>query len=373
MKKKVWLLIIFIGLIHPYCSKAQQAEQKVLVTLQNGEEPVYSESFIPLSFTDQGLYLVTRSNNQFFVYENGSRKGPFKSPPAKSFTNNSANSGNNSVVKKSASADNIDKYVTVGDDGQMNIVYNGKTFTDFTQVTNLVVSDNGSKIAAIGLTPNWEPLFLTPDGKVIPLDGEVASLIISPSGSIAIVTMKGSKTKTLDDSQSQMDNIQKMAEELQSVDFSKMTPEQITAFNENLQKKYGLSNNNESSSPDFYMYLSSGKKIGPYKLGGYASDNPAFNITGGDNWYFIDENKLYVNGTLLKDFGDSSPSTNNIWLSPDGKRYAAFLNYEKLVFTDGQSFESPLDIKSDIQNGKAYLTWLTYNSNKQIVLYNKAL
>jgi hypothetical protein len=375
MKKYIFFGLVFFFAINTNSSFAQPAEQKVLVTLQNGEEPMYSESCIPLSFTNGHLHLVTRANNQYYVYENGTRKGPFKTAPANTLSDcgENSNNQNNCAVRKPKTEVSFEKYVQVADDGQMHINYNGKIYTEFSQVTELAVSDNGTKIAALGTTSDWEPLFLTPDGKVIPLEGETASLILSPSGSLAIVTMKGTETKTLESTQNQMANMQKMAEEMQSVDFSKMTPEEMTAFSENLQKKYGISNDNQNNSPDYYLYLSNGKKIGPYKLGGYASDNPAFNISGADNWYFLDENQLFINGMMVKDFGDDSPSTCNVWISPDGKRYAAFLGWEKLVFSDGQSFQSPLQINTTIENGKTYLTWLILNSNRQIVLYKKTI
>jgi hypothetical protein len=371
MKKIINTLLIF-GL----CStlSAQQAEQKVLVTLQNGEEPMYYESCIPMSFAGGNLFLVTRLNNQFFVYDKGTRKGPFKDassivmPDCKEGEGNSSNCA---VLKQEAEYN--EKYIKTGDDGKMKIVYNGKTYSEISQVNQLVVSANGLKIAVLGTNDNLEPLMLTPEGKIIALQGEAEKLLLSPSGSLAIVSMKGSTTQTLANQQDQMANYEKMAAEMQSVDMSKMTPEEITTYLQNIQKKYGIATNEQSNSPDFYIFLSDGRKLGPYKLGGYTSDNPAFCITGGDNWYFIDDNKLFVNGSMLKDFGDNSPSTCNIWLSPDGKRYAVFMNYSNLVFSDGQSYPSPLQINAKVENGKALLTWLSLNNKNQIVLYKKTL
>lgn len=375
MKQLILSILLPAFVLFPEICSAQQAEQKVLATLQSGEEPMYAESCIPLSFTNGNLYLVTRKNNQYFVYENGTRKGPFNAAPANALNNCTENSGggSNCAVKKSNNNVRFEKYVKVGSNGQMQISYNGKTYSEITQVTEIVESDNGLKIAALGTNAQWEPYFLTPDGKIIPLEGEIASLILSPSGNTAIVTMKGSETKTLNDAEVQMANIQKMAEEMQSVDMGSMTPDQMTAFIEGLQKKYGISDNAQSGSPDYYMYLSNGNKIGPYKLDGYAGDNPAFNVSGGDNWYFIDDNKLYINGLLVKDFGDNSPSVCNTWISADGKRYATFLGYEKLVFSDGQTYADPIQIEAKTENGKTYLIWLTLNANNQVVLYKKAI
>ncbi|MBN2484953.1 MAG: hypothetical protein JXB34_03165 [Bacteroidales bacterium] len=373
MKKSFLVPVIIAGLISAVDSLAQQAEQKVLVSLQKGEEPMYYESCIPMSFANGNLHLVTRAGGQFYVYENGTRKGPFKNTSNIAAGNCDDATGNSSdCAVREWYPDLYDKFVKTTNDGQIKVVYNGKTYNEFENVNNIVFSENGLKIAVLGTNEEWEPLFLTPEGTIIALEGEPERIIISPNGSTAIAVIKGSETKTLSDTETQLANMQKMAEEMQSADFASMTPEQMEAFSKNLQQKYGFSDNSNSNNPDYYLYTSNGKKLGPFK---FVSDgnNPAFNITGENNWYFIDDNKLFVNGTLLKNFGDSSPSACNIWLSPDGKRYAAFNGYEKLVFSDGQAYLNPLQIKAELINGKAYLTWLSLNTNNQMVLFKKAI
>jgi hypothetical protein len=365
--------IAFIALLLLLKINAQQAEQKILVTLQKGEEPLYSESYIPMSFSGGALKLVTRANGQFYYYENGTRKGPFKDaksiPLGNRETSSITNSGCTAIQIES---NDFDKFVQIGSDGRYRVMYNGKTYTEFSQVTQIAVAEN-QKIAVLGTNDAEELLFLSPDGKIIPVAGEPDKIIISPQGTMAIAVVKGTKTRTSADTDAQMENMQKMVEEFQSVDFASMTPEQMEAFTKQLQQKYGIEDNNQPQQPDYYFYLSNGKKLGPFKLDGSTYNNPSFNVSGAENWYFTDGSKLYINGLMVKDFGESSPSTCSIWLSSDGKRWAAFLGYEKLVFCDGQSFPAPLNIEVKTESGKTYLTWITLNTSNQIVLYKKAI
>ena len=373
MKRLIYIFFVLLFLMNSGQLRAQQVEKKILATLQSGEEPMYYESCIPLSFSGGSLHLVTRKNSQFYIYENGTRKGPVKDTQIGAFdcNDNGYNNDNCSVLRYEEGE--YDKFVKYGEDGTATIVFKGKTYPGFAQVSHILLSADGSKLAVLGANADWEPLFLTPQGKIIHLQGEADRLILSPSGSIAIVSVKGSDTQTYDDAQDQMANMEKMAKEMEAVDFSKMTPEEMTAYTEKLQEKYGIQDNNSSSNdPDYFLFLSDGSKLGPFKPGN-SGDNPAFCKTGGENWFFVCDNKLYINGNLVKDFGETSVYACNVWISPDGKRYAVFADYEKLIFSDGQSYQAPIQIKSELQNGKAYLTWLTFDSSNQLILYKKAL
>lgn len=368
MKKSVILFSVCFLALNTNPLLAQQAEQKVLITLQKNEEPMYYESCIPMSFTHGSLKLVTRVGNEYFFYDNGTRKGPFKKTSIPYNDCSEAYISSNCSVFQSES-NNYEKFIQNAGNDRVKVVYNGKTYTEFSQITQLAVSANESKIAVLGTNDDWEPLFLTPDGKLIELQGEFQKIAISPSGAVAIVSMGGSE---IESSGNTAVNYEKMAAEMESADLSSMTPEEITTFMDNIQAKYGIETNNQDEEVESYLYINSGKKLGPFNFG-YATDNPAFCVTGGDNWYFLSENKLFVNGTMIKDFGENAPSLCDVWISADGKRYAAFIGYEKLVFSDGQSYPAPLQIKAEVLNGKAYLTWLCLNPSNQIVLYKKAI
>ncbi len=365
------LVIMFFG--YTKNVKAQQAEQKVLVTLQSNEDIVYNESCIPMSFTQGNLYLVTKTGDQIFTYDNSGKQGPFKdfkSANIKACKLEEKPENICSVIKKEEQAQS--QYIQNNEDGSIKIVYKGKSYTDFAQILQVATSSDGSKIAVTGLNAKFEPLFLSPEGKMISLKGETQQLVISPLGNIAIAAMKGDKNLKIP-TEKEVDSLSKQLEQdLQSIDFSKMTPEEIQAFSEKMEGKYGTSDT-ASKNPDSYLYLNDGRKLGPYKFGGYTSENPAFCKTGGENWYFIAQNKLYINGTMVKDFGETSVTTCDVWISPDGKRYAAYMNYEKVLFSDGQSYPFPFQIKTETEKGKVYLIWIGLDSKKQLILYKKAL
>lgn len=368
MKK---LITCFSGMLVVITMIAQQAEQKVLVTLQNGETPMYSESCIPMSFSDGVLKLVTRANGQYYYYENGTRKGPFKDTKtiAVSNCNNTGKTGCTAVRNES---NQMDKFIGYGDDGRYIVTYNGRKYNEFAQVAHIAIAEN-QKIAVLGKNDAEKLLFLTPEGKVIPVEGDPDKVIISPKGTFAIAVVKGTKTRTSADDETMMNNMMLMAAEFQSADFASMSPQEMEAFTKKLQKKYGIEDNSQPQKTDYYLYTSTGIKSGPFTLDGSTYDNPSFNISGGENWYFVDDNKLYINGVLVKTFEYSSPSTCNVWISADGKRWAAFPGYENLIFSDGQTFPAPLNIEVNTESGKQYLTWLTLNKQNQIILYRKAL
>jgi hypothetical protein len=374
MKHKNLLFTFAVAILLLFSAQCigQPAEQKVLVTLQSNEEILYYESCIPMSFTDGNLYLVTRQDNQIYVYDNGVRKGPFKDTKSANIRNCGATNNSTSCsIWKGEEADQ-GKFMSFGSDGNVKINYNGKSIGDFQQISQMISAANGNKIALYGMNAKFEPLFMTPAGNVIPLAGEPQQIVISPSGNLAIVTMKGSENLKIPTPEEVAQKAQQMQDEFNSVDFSKMTPEEMQAFSQKIQEKYGTGQT-EDNNPDYYFWLSDGKKLGPFKLGGSAGQNPSFCTTGGDNWYFIADEKLYINGLMIKDFTEYAPSLCQVWISTDGKRYAAYMGYEKLAFSDGQTYQSPMQIKSDLQNGKAYLTWLSLDTKNQLILFKKAL
>ena len=52
--------------------------RKVLVTLQEDETIVATESCLPLDVSGEQLFLVTRLGKQFYLYEEGQRNGPYE-------------------------------------------------------------------------------------------------------------------------------------------------------------------------------------------------------------------------------------------------------------------------------------------------------
>ena len=83
-------------------------------------------------------------------------------------------------------------------------------------------------------------------------------------------------------------------------------------------------------------------------------------------------NKLYVDGTLLKDFGDFYINPCDIWLSEDGRRYAV-RSYDKLVFSDGNEYSFPLKVIWEKKNGVIHLSWVSFENERDIVLYSRDL
>jgi hypothetical protein len=113
-------------------------------------------------------------------------------------------------------------------------------------------------------------------------------------------------------------------------------------------------------------------KLGPYDAKDFSDNNPAFTKTGGDNWFMILNNTLYINGDLKQKFEDFSLSPCRVWLSKDGKRYAV-VSDDSILFSDGSSYPYPVKIDSQEKNGKVFMIWLSLEKKKDLAIYSREL
>jgi hypothetical protein len=197
-----------------------------------------------------------------------------------------------------------------------------------------------------------KPRLITQTGVTMDLVGMPSYNCSSPSGKIVIIVANKEYNP---------------AEEFQNVDFSKMTVEQMNKLTQEIEEKQ-----KNAPPPEAYLYFNDGKKLGPYPIDSFSGNNPAFCKTGGENWFMTIGRKLYVNGAVLADLGSDNVSNDDIWLSPDGKRYA-IKTYDNIKFSDGSTFNYPLMIRFSQKDGKTWITWVSLENERDIVLYSKPL
>jgi hypothetical protein len=137
-------------------------------------------------------------------------------------------------------------------------------------------------------------------------------------------------------------------------DLSKLPPEKMAAAFKEQEKKY--------------VYTIDGRSFGPFES----------SFGGNSFWYPKSSNDLYYgvgdgvfrNGTLM--LTSEAFDSCAFYPTADGKKYVMF-TYESIVFSDGQTFPSPLDIIAVQRQGKTVFRWITLENNKRLVVYERAM
>jgi hypothetical protein len=348
MKKVIAFIVLSVAVVSIFGQT--QATKKVLLTLQPGETLQTSESCIELSYAANQLYVVTRKGDKLFVYEGGQRKGPFNANAVK-IKDCSGVSDYLCAIYNHKQADALSEMVTYSETGKMALKFKGKTYGPYKMVTDVKVAEDKSWFYAL-VVNDGKFLVVGSDVQTQPIDGNASKIMVSSNGKRYLVVCK--EGEGLDAA-------------MMSMDMSKMSQEKLLELMKKQAEK-----NEKAGPPQTYVYTNGGKKFGPYPTAELSENNPAFNITGGENWYMIMDNVLYLNGVKIKQFSTDNVSLNtcNIWISPDGKRYA-YTSYKNLVFSDGATFASPLKLDSEKKDGKTYLKWISLENGKDIVSYTK--
>jgi len=355
MKTNFCFAVCIAAFINKSCLLAQNnAVRKVLLSLQAGERIVNNESCIELSYSANQLYLVTQQGQNFFIYEGGQRKGPYKSMDQIKEKNCGNNNNHNCSVYDPEQRDNMGDYITMTESGEMAIKFNGKTFGPYKMVTAMHVPPDKSWFVALTMNSEMKTTIVSSDYPTQPVNGNASELQASISGKQYLLAVKEGDG---------------FDPELLKTDFSKMTQDQLIKFMQQQEEK-----KKKAGPPKAYVYTNGGKKFGPYPAQSISNNNPAFCKSGGGNWYMVLDNELYINGTSVKKFSydEINVSTCNVWLSADGKKYAV-TSYDKIIFSDGTSFTAPLKLEADGKDGKTMIKWISLENEKDLVAYTKDL
>jgi len=327
----------------PAFTQGPQPVRKLIYSLEAGEEILQPESAIAISATKESLTLVLSKGKgdkgPFFVFKNGNKKGPFiklKEVMAAAYPSQDESAG---IFRNCADYTPDQGLIppdampsTEGDENSQTIVFKGKTFGPYLSVFAVMATPDGSR-AYFAVNEKDKVWLICSDGRKVFIASAPDTIKISPDGKNAAVACTGS---------------------LSPSEMVKLIATQPEKYNAEMNKKY--------------VYTIDGKKFGPY---GMDFKDFWFSV-GNNNFFFLDGNQLYMNGTPTLTIKIEPFSICDFYPSADGKRYALF-TLENLVFSDGKKYPFPLSIVPFQEGGQTMIKWVALENKKDIVVYQRAI
>jgi len=308
-----------------------------LFSIGANEILVYGENCITLTGDKANVHLVTvlhGNKTEFFVYDNGIRKGPYNTLS----DNMIKDCGNTSekecdVLQPSEIYTEPENYIEYDDEGKAWIKHNGKKNGPYDQILGIDMSLNKAVIYAVVLI-SGEQYLVSVTGKSVKITGAVNKLIVSADGTQAFVKTTGSVANISDLGNIDMNNLEKLAADMNNC----------------------------------HIFSIDGKKYGPYLTEQLRDENLWF-VKNSPAWYMIVSNKLYMNGNYLSDIDDYVNSCD-IRFTNDGKKYV-IVDYDKISFSDGSVFFYPLKVEIEHFGDKLQCKWISIENSVDIIHYLK--
>jgi hypothetical protein len=349
--------------------------QKVILSVNEGEEILFPESSISLSDTRGGIQVCTVDySGNFYVYTGGNKQGPFSKaedaflkiifPEITQTTEEQTNFENKAWDEK---------YVSVNEKGESFIHAGDKIFGPFSIVKELYFSSDGKQFAATaGLITDKEKYIieyylLSSGNPVMKIKGDPGTIRASQSLKTVVVCTEEIIRQEIDQKEIQdyTEKVQLIMKEFENSEMNTDAINKMAAKIDQIKKP-------ESTQPqnNYFIYSNSGISLGPFQSCP-PEKNLGFGKNSGEKWHFFDSGKLFVSGKFIQDFGLDF-SINNFWWSKTSDGYA-FSTYDGLVFSDGKTYPFPLEIMFFEENGKSFLKWITLEERRNFVLYQKEL
>ena len=322
-----------------------KAAATTVYTLGPDEEILRAESTIEITAEAADVILVLAKdrakNPPFFVFRDGKKTGPYASvndAMNAAYAGRAGAAGGRSdcaVYDPGDPPDSARPEPAQAAGGKMVVRFKGKTFGPYMMVLQASATPDGATAFYIAgdSDKSW---FGCSDGRVVAFGGMPENMKFSPDGKNGAVVVKGKLSLT------------------EMNDLSKLPPEKMAAAMKDLDKSF--------------LYTIDGRSFGPF------DDN----FGSSSFWYPKTSNDLYCrvrddvlrNGALL--FKADSFDSCNFYPSPDGKSYAMF-TYESIVFSDGQSYPSPLDVLVVARAGRTVFRWISLENEKRLVVYERTM
>jgi hypothetical protein len=353
MKTQLIITTLLFGILLQGICQSPAVTRKVLLSLQQDEVIMYGESFLSLTLATGEISLTTKKDDKFYVYKNGVKKGPFDNLDEQADPSNADRESKLTKCSIYQPQENDEanlSYISANDDGTYTITLNNKKYGPYGMLSHLHVWPDKSGFIAITADQNMNQFLVTSEGLKVALKGDVEKIQVSPTGKKFLFAVN--ERQAIDMS-------------VMNKDFSKMTQEEMLKWAKEQEQKA-----NNAPQPMSYVLLNGTTKFGPFPLNTFYSDNPAFTKNG--NWIMVVKNALYVNGVKVKEFTDLDVNTCQTYLSTDGKKYAV-ASYDKICFSDGKIYPSPIETMAVEKDGKVTLKWLSLENEKDLVLYSRDL
>lgn len=364
----LWIaaMLILPGLSHSFA-------QKVLLTLPQGEQILYAESSLSMFDAKGGLQVCTSNNKgEYFVYKNDKKLGPFSDLQKATYLVDFPETPyENEGTEAPANEAYNDNYVTWDENGGNYIVLNGKKWGPFAQVKDLYCTANKQHFVAVTIAPQTDyskpPQYslITSQGKNIAIKGEPYDLKVNSDISLAVLVSKFEQGAEVD-----LDAMEQYSQEMEKI-LAEMGDdpdmEQLTVMSKKMEE---LGRQYDEQAIEYYVYTSGGKEWGPYKRVIAGENNPDFCAPDSKDWYFIADGFLYKNGSKTAAVSDSD--IQQMWWADKAQSFA-YSTYDKLVFSTGETYAYPIEIKQVIVDGKTTLKWLVLENENKFVQYSKTL
>ncbi|MFD0795178.1 hypothetical protein ACFQZX_16265 [Mucilaginibacter litoreus] len=293
-------------------------------TLEAGERIVYGEATLSIINNLTLIKVITAKDRQYYLYENGTRKGPFNTPPVDKLDNWRSNGDYYNSNDKET---NWQPYVVKG-----ILSVDGKSYGEYLQLTKFYHNKAKKRFYGVGvkMEQNAMAVYLVSDkgARKIPLPTE--QLLISDNDELGGVIVNATQ-------------------------YNAKTPEET----------YKIITND-----DFYVLLSNGKTLGPFAA---VQASQSWLDNNGNLIQVSNSRKaVFINGNQLAAFGDSMNGDGKAFVNSNGKS-GAWFERGNLYFTDGtQIIDYALQPAVSVENGKEVLNWLSIQ-NKQVYVCKKDL
>lgn len=336
-KKRFFVLFLVLTIAISQAAFAQ-VSQKKMATLGPNEYIVTAESVL-LAGSGAGcaaddFLLVTQTSrsgkNQFFIYDRSGRRGPFDKIAADMLRKGAAAESRKPYYDAEFNPEDIQVTPDPDDPKKNYIELNGKKIGPFQQVMGLYVTPDKARFYAFAAKAG-QLRFVSSDGRDVAAGGMPNEAIISPDGTKAVGKCLGHLTL-----------FEGMEVDPNKIDWN--TFEDVT------------------------LYAIDGRKFGPFPKS--ADVGEMWFLADSNDWLFTVGHTAYFNGTALKPF-DERVSKSAFWI--DDAAHYAWIEGDKLLFSDGASFPYPVMLKFEKKGGKTTLCWVSLQANGDVVVYSRTI
>ena len=320
---------------------AQEAVRTVLYSLEVGETILHRESMIALTAEAADVVLVTTRGNSdqgpFFVFRDGTRKGPFTSlkdamATAYAGRENPQQRKRDCAAYAPGPAPEGSQPATSEDRSGSTLRFKGATIGPHRVLLSFKVTPDGARLY-VTASDDDKAWFESSDGRKVSFGGIPMGFQFGPDGKNAAVQVEGRY------SMNEMKGL------------PKLPPEKFAEAAKELGKKY--------------VYTIDGQMYGPFD----SIDDLWFPNTSND-LYFRAQGQVFRNGVPLPKA--RSFNSCEFYPSPDGRSYAV-VDYANITFSDGKAYPSPLAVVAYQDKGKLVFRWITLEKNKDVVVYQRTM
>jgi hypothetical protein len=347
--------------------------QKVLLSLPAGEQLLYPESSLRLFDREGGLQVCTADQQgQYYVYKNNRKLGPYNSVQVATeqivFPDEEDIADSQALETQNQAYNN--EFVQWDDQGKTYLTFKGTKTGPYPFIKDLYLSADKSRFFSIVAKESGPDAtqtqfqLISSSGKTTDLIGEPYDLKVDASLGMAVVATRLEKKDPASDEATAKYNA-RIEELVAKMGEGELSMEQLTKLSEELNQ---LSEKAQGAGiTEYYVFTSDAESFGPF----HSYAEPGFGLNSGPRWYLFADGKLYLNGKAVKDYGKQS-IPDGFWWSKTGNNYA-FRTSESIVFSTGQTFPLPIEIKVLEENGQTVLKWLTFENESKFVYYQKTL